>query len=334
MKRIKGLDFARAFGAIGIIAFHFYCHSSSIDKVFYAHANGMWGGTLNYLFFCLSGLVIHLKYKNNDSYKGSKVFYYRRWRAMMPAYIMVWSFAYFLKVAEYGKFFYYNIPKARILLSLIGLDGYFTWIGQTYFITGEWFLGAVLILYFCYPFLRKAFEKHYLIVVALTFVAYEVRMNAPTLKIENIFVMPEAVSPFTCILCFEIGMLMATHYDKIASNYFVFTCFAISIIMLTIPFGGNNITKEILTGSVLLVCLNTIGERLCRVNRIEVIISTLSGLSYYTFLLHHSIIYKVLENFDSSNTRVAFFTLIVITVVVLYFSWILQIVMNKILKKA
>lgn len=52
MDRKKGLDFVRAVSAIGIIVFHFYCHSSSAHKLFYAHANGAWGGVLNYLFFC------------------------------------------------------------------------------------------------------------------------------------------------------------------------------------------------------------------------------------------------------------------------------------------
>ena len=152
MKRERGLDFARAFAAIGIVVFHFYCHSSSAHKLFLNNANGAWGTAINYLFFALSGYLLHSKYgKQEISLTG---FYYKRWKATMPAYIAVFLFAYFLNVCESGKLFYWEIPRGRLLLSFIGMDGYVAWVRPTYFITGEWFLGAILVAYCAYPLLR------------------------------------------------------------------------------------------------------------------------------------------------------------------------------------
>ena len=101
MEREKGLDFARAFAAIGIVVFHFYCHSSSAHKLFLLHANGGWGTAINYLFFALSGYLLHKKYGKQERFCLT-TFYYKRWKATMPAYIAVFLFAYFQNVASAG----------------------------------------------------------------------------------------------------------------------------------------------------------------------------------------------------------------------------------------
>ena len=62
MSRQKGLDLTRAISTIGIVVFHFYAYPNSEQLLFLTHANDAWGGTLNYLFFVLSGAVLHLEY--------------------------------------------------------------------------------------------------------------------------------------------------------------------------------------------------------------------------------------------------------------------------------
>lgn len=201
MSRKRGLDFVRALSAIGIISFHFYCHAQGTDLLFYAHANGAWGGVLNYLFFILSGFVLHSKYGKTEALNLSE-FYYKRWKAMMPAYLIVFAYAFVMNVFTYGKFFYMDIPKSRLLLTFIGMDGYFSWVTTTYFITGEWFLGAILVAYVVYPLLKYLRARWEWLVLAGLIVIYTVIYKV------GFFGLPHAVSPATCILSFYIGIML------------------------------------------------------------------------------------------------------------------------------
>lgn len=322
MKRRRGLDFVRAFGAIGIIAFHFYCHTEGSKLLFLTHANGEWGGSLNYLFFILSGYLLYFQNGNSGELNLLK-FYYKRWKAMMPAYLAVFAYAFIMNVFACGEFFYLDIPNWRILLTLFGMDGYFSWIGTTYFITGEWFLGAILMAYAVYPLLQAWMKKSRLFLLAGLIGAYFVILRV------DFFGIPSAVNPITCILCFYIGMLLAFHSNLLDHIVVVFSSFLGTIILLTIPLSGIGFSKDILVGVSLFISLNKIGETLCKNEGIYKGVFLISSLSYYTFLLHHQIIYKVLEGFNSVGTFSAVGVLLIIILVTLLFSYVLSIVMKS-----
>lgn len=42
-----------------------------------------------------------------------------------------------------------------MLLSLLGMDGYFQYRGPNYYLIGEWFFGAIVFLYILYPLFAK-----------------------------------------------------------------------------------------------------------------------------------------------------------------------------------
>ena len=82
-------------------------------------------------------------------------------------------------------------------------------------------------------------------------------------------------------------------------------------------------------GLSLFISLNKIGEVLCKDEGIYKGVFLISSLSYYTFLLHHQIIYKVLEGFNSVGTFSAVGVLLIIILVTLLFSYVLSIVMKS-----
>jgi peptidoglycan/LPS O-acetylase OafA/YrhL len=328
MERKKGLDFVRAISALGIIAFHFYCHSFSTHRLFYSHANGQWGGVLNYLFFALSGLVLQLNYGPQKNLHLGK-FYYKRWKAMMPAYIVVFLYAFFMNVFTYGRIFYMDIPKSRLLLSFIGLDGYMAWIEPTYFITGEWFLGAVLIAYAVYPLLRLVVNCRYRCIKYIVLVIMAT-LYATILRVDY-FRLPDAVNPVTCLLCFFVGMLMATKFPYFKKLFVVLPAVFVAGFLIFVSVPGSNITKEMLIGWSLLIVAYNIGEIICKFKMIDRTVALVSSLTYPTFLLHHSVIYKVLTGFNSVSTVRSFVALIVIILVTLGFSTILDMFMKRVL---
>lgn len=324
MKREKGLDFVRALSIIGIVAFHFYVHSSSEHKLFLMHANGAWGGTLNYLFFALSGLVLHLKYGSLDTL-SLKSFYYKRWKSTMPAYLLVFSVAFLRHAIQAGRFFYLPIPKYRLLFTLFGMDSYINMVTPTYFITGEWFLGAILLLYLVYPILRFLINHYkYLTLVALVLL-YVYMLNT------DFFGMLVNVNPATCMLSFYLGMLMASDSRFLNKPIWVIGAALCCSILIKVPIGVPHITKEILVGVSLLITLNFIGKYVCRSNHIYRLISVICDFGYYTFLIYHRLMLNILPHFDPTNTGSALLLLIAIILVTQFFALILDKIMKQLL---
>lgn len=325
MKREKGLDFVRAISVLGIVAFHFYVHSSSEQKLFLIHTNGAWGGTLNYLFFTLSGLVLHTKYGPQEKL-DLRTFYYKRWKATMPAYLLVFCAAFLIQVIKRGQFFYLPIPKYRLLFTLIGMDCYINMVMPTYFLTGEWFLGAILLLYIIYPLLRFLTHKCRLITLAGSIALYVL-----FLKID-FFGMPINVNPATCILSFYIGMLLASYPNVLKNPVVVLLSALCCAVLIREPIGAPHITKEILVGATLLITLNIVGGFLCRSRLVNHLVSTVCRLGYYTFLIHHQLINAVLKHFNPVNTGRALLLLIALFFASLFFSYLLDMVIKRLFR--
>ena len=329
MERERGLDFARAFAAIGIVVFHFYCHSSSAHKLFLNNANGAWGTAINYLFFALSGYLLHKKYGHKEKLSIT-AFYYKRWKSTMPAHIAVFLFAYFLTVCETGKLFYLNIPKWRLLLSFIGMDGYVSWVAPTYFITGEWFLGAILVVYAAYPLLRCIANHRWLryfglaVLVALYGVILRVSFHG----------LPASTNPITCLLCFYLGMLGAECAHILKKPAAALLSLIACVIPVAVPLGGEGTTEMLLAGCAGLIVLNSIGNTLCKNETVYGIVRKISGLTYPVFLIHHRIILKFLEKFDTVSTKRSLLVLLSVLLCTFVFAKILDVVMKALFQSA
>ena len=329
MEREKGLDFARAFSAIGIIVFHFYCHSSSAHKLFLYHANGGWGTAINYLFFALSGYLLHKKYGKQEHLRLT-TFYYKRWKATMPAYIAVFLFANFLNVASAGKLFYLDIPKWRLLLSFIGMDGYAAWVMPTYFITGEWFLGAILVAYAAYPLLRYIANHKILRYVGLAGLIVLYEMILPM----DFYGLPASTNPITCLLCFYLGMLGAERKDLFKKKIVVVISAICCVVLFAVPFGTGSPTPLLLGGCAGLVVLNALGEVVCKNKTLDRLIRWVSSLTYPLFLIHHRIIVTILGGFDTVSTLRSLGVLLMVLLFSFLFAHILNILMKAFFKSS
>lgn len=87
-KRKIEIDFIRCVCAIGIIVYHFYCHSNCSEKIFYSFANGLWGDVIVSVFFMISGAVLFL---NNSEVKDWLGFYKKRWKSIFPDFYIIYS---------------------------------------------------------------------------------------------------------------------------------------------------------------------------------------------------------------------------------------------------
>ena len=194
--RDYSIDFIRALCAIGIIVFHFYCHTDEhLLKMFYEFANGNFGNTIVNVFFLISGAVLYYNYPKIDSLK---VFYYKRFKSIFPMFYLAFLFAYLYCVIRQHDFLYGGKP-IKFFLTLFGIDGYFLYLGNNYYQVGEWFLGAIVILYALYPLLLIIFNKSVLFTSILCIVLYSV------VFIPNLFKVNIGCNLFSCLisLCFQ-----------------------------------------------------------------------------------------------------------------------------------
>ena len=106
-------------------------------------------------FFCISGAVL---YYNYPLIYSKKTFYYKRWKRIFPSYYICFTFFYLNRAFTAYKFFFRG-HWTKILYSIIGLDSYLSYKLNTYFIAGELFLGAIIIIYLLYPLILWIINK-------------------------------------------------------------------------------------------------------------------------------------------------------------------------------
>ena len=157
---LTGIVFARACCSLGIVIFHYFCHSNGKFKLLYPTANSGWGFMFVTSFFCISGTVF---YYNYPVVASKKLFYFKRWRAILLPYYICYLYFYTRFVFQFKSLFWHG-HWSRLIFTIFGLDGYFSYKYKTYSIIGDWFLGAIIIIYSIYPFLLWLMNNYFIFV--------------------------------------------------------------------------------------------------------------------------------------------------------------------------
>ena len=129
--KIQEFIFIRAICAVWIIIFHFSCYSHSAISNLHYNANSQWGSPIVAVFFILSGAA--LRY-NNKTIPSIRIFYYKRWKSVFPAFYIAFAFLFLENVFKNGDLFYSAEPWT-IVFSILGIDGYVNI--PNYYIIGE-----------------------------------------------------------------------------------------------------------------------------------------------------------------------------------------------------
>lgn len=154
MKReiIKGLDLCKCLSALLILLYHFGVErlTAGFSSPSFAAAPqfARWIEIACDLFFLTSGFSLWLGWG-----EGGKLSAYAKKRAL-AIYPMFWMG--FFALFFYGEILHGNnreIPRWRLLFSVLGLDGYLSQWTLTFYKIGEWFLGCLILLYGVFPLL-------------------------------------------------------------------------------------------------------------------------------------------------------------------------------------
>lgn len=291
---IESFDFIRSVTAWIIIIYHFanLCTQSAQHADFpflLTHANGVWGeNTSVNIFFILSGASLYYNHPDFKEY-SLKRYYFDRFKGIFPMFYMLWFFLFYQRAAALGNLFYNGSPK-YLLLTLFGMDGYFFFrFPQSYYIIGEWFLGALILLYILYPLLTWCM-RHCKILTTVV-------LGAGTLAFHwqiPFFQIPREHNLIVCLFAFWLGMIFMEYRDILSAKWItmVFGGIALILIFIKMPFDSFLCTQLIAVGLFLL--FYHLGSIVMRFRHLHTFFAYTSRNSYAIFLLQHVTIGQVL----------------------------------------
>lgn len=314
-KRVLYLDLVRIICFLMVTSHHFAyaVENFGIDAAVISYREIMyigWGAIATSCFFMVSGAALIYRYRNDFSVKE---FYKKRFFGLYPLFWLAYLFAfldYFYRCKSMPE-----VPKINFLLSIIGMDGYFNeWI-PTFYMIGEWFLGALIMLYLLFPVYRMVMCRCKYILPALFLIASIV------LIYHNPFPMVFDKNPIVCNMYFVLGMLIEMlresprHAVRIGRRIaaavgillFVVVC-TMDILGYSYPF--NRYYLRLALPMALYLILMEAAE-LVRSERIKKLIATIGKHSYAYFLVHHVFLHRYISNFSriamsGSNTLLLF----------------------------
>ena len=282
-EQIKSIDFIKGICALGVLLFHFECHYTSRTLTFIS--NYFDGGSLVTVFLIVSGALL---WYHNADHLELKSYYIKRWKAIYPmfylAYVPFWA----LNVLRHGAVFYNGSPFAY-LYSFLAIDGYVSLRTTTYTLVGEWFLGAIIVLYILFPLLRWCFSKNRWLTFVGVAALYVLFYDKPITNASGYWTIS------SCLVSFCFGMLFMEYRKQIMSLPGILAAAVgyVLVAIVGIPVSAN--AKYHLEGLCLFILLFAAGEKIMARPRLEPMFRKLSKLSYPVFLVHHVILLVILQ---------------------------------------
>lgn len=311
-ERIHSFDFMRSVTAWIIVIYHFacICNTTPIYEDFpflYTHANGVWGeNTSVNIFFMLSGASLYYNYPSIQ-FKSLKRYYFDRFKGIFPMFYMIWFFLYYQKATSAGNLLYHGHPKS-LLLTLFGMDGYLSYrYPDNYYFIGEWFLGALVLLYLLYPLLTWCMKRCQILTTLL--------LGAGTLAFHwpiPYFQIQRERNLIVCLFAFWLGMLFIKHREQLSSKWVTipFGFMALLFIFVKVPIDPFLCAQTIAIGLFLL--FYHLGNIVMKQPALQPFFTYSGSISYAIFLLQHVIMGQVLGLFAEQNPNRFQLTLILL----------------------
>ncbi len=278
-----------------------------------------------FTFFMLSGLM-RAKELNLDHLDVKNYYQKRLSHLLVPFYL---SYLLVLICRAVTDTVQFSAPWNRIILTLLGVDGYVADLFPqhpvaTFYLVGEWFFGAFLLVTFCWPALR-VFMRKYLVVTVLALLALECLL--PQLFI-SIGLYPTVTRLLTtCIGTFALGVTIGfikQQWNACAADcsssvqgrqcpQWAWVAIGIALIALSFLFPANpilNIVRKqtLVAGVILAITFIAYPRSITKPSWLATPSTCLAGrfiawaanLSIYVFMFQHVVIKFILRAAGSS----------------------------------
>ena len=313
--RVLYLDLIRVVCFLMVTSFHFAftvkeCSIKAAVDFYQGILEIGWGAIAVSCFFMVSGAALIYRYRDNFSLKD---FYKKRFFGLYPLFWLAYLFVFL-------EFFYRfktmpEAPKINFLLSIIGLDGYFNERIPTFYLIGEWFLGALLLLYLLFPLYRLVMRKCKYILPVVFLIAGIILINY------NPFPLDIDQNPIMCSMSFVLGMLieMLRESPRRTSQIGRRIAAAAGVLLFVIVFILDRVgylyqfnpyyLRFALPIALYLILMEA--AEWVRSERTKNLIATIGKHSYAYFLIHHVFLQRYIQHFSGvamsgSNTLLLF----------------------------
>ena len=323
--KINNIIFSRACCCIGIVVFHYFCHSKGKFKFLYSTANSDFGFMFVTSFFCISGFVLYYNYPLTLTIKK---FYYKRWKSILVPYYITFIYFFFIESFLLKKVIFFGNWK-MFLFNIIGLDGFFSYRFKTNYLVGEWFLGAIIIIYLLFPIILFLTNKisifiNIIFLCIIYFLMY---------KGKNFFIISQQRNIITCIASLFFGMeaFKFKHYI-LDNNLSIIISSFLLILLCSIKIDINfKLLIFQLQGFCLFIFLYKIGYYAMQ-TKIHFIFEEISNLSYNIFLFHHKLIIYIFSIHKPEKWYANILLLLLSIIIIIICSKIHLMVVNRISK--
>ncbi len=312
-------DVIRAVSALAIVLSHysytFYEYAiRESGPEFLGFKNGDMGGIFVDIFFMLSGAALLYNHESFNSFKEVLLFYKKRWLSIFPAFYIAWTIMYVINSLRVGSWFWGG-PRKLFLLSFIGMDGYFLHLGMNYYNLGEWFLGAIILLYLLYPLLLFLWNKCKIpstVLIIFIFLFNLRRHYFSSAPDTNIFivlikyynshiVISDNMCLWTCIMNFWAGFILVSSFLPFAKKLSRKSSLILSLVLILIiaqfflfPLPFNKQESCTILAVLVYMLLTLLSGSLTVPVPVEKTVRIISRYSYGIFLVHHVTLYGVM----------------------------------------
>lgn len=290
-ERLFWLDFIRAIATFLIVLAHYnaifvynvYPPAPEKSVISLNLCNVFVGGMGVSLFLIISGAS--LMYVYGEKLEVCK-FYKKRFLNIYPMFWIAYLIVFLYNFYKNGCI-PQGIPMKNMIFSILGIDMWVTNFSVPNFgIVAEWFLGLIIIIYIIFPLLRWLINKY---PVALG-------IGAVVMCIISINTVNKSVTLFARLPEFLLGMYFIKYklYKKVNYKWAIPAALVLVLNTILKP-GFNNMLQVIYTGISTFIVLVWISNFI-KANWIKSICRTISKYSYACFIIHHTVIYKIIPN--------------------------------------
>ena len=360
-KRIQELDVLRVLAMLFVITYHFGCEYAAAGipffNLFYLTPNYDFGNIAVTIFIALSGGLLYKKYgvigekcppkpgsgsaTEESSRSQLKAFYQKRIKAIYPPF---WILSLYIPLSMFrhlladGNAFFLGNPLS-LLLTVVGFDGYIKLFGiDTYAFCGDWFVGAIVLLYLLYPLLAKCYRKF----PVATLLALATLYAAQLMLSPDHYDILSAL-PATLAFKFVLGFALIENLDRFRNGRVAVvagTAYA-ALTFVNIPGRMNTDAFGTRAAFALFAVVFYLAPRLLRLKAVSAPIQKIAALSYCVFLVQHvAIIWaqaafvKIFEKLHWSFTEWNVLILLACTFVAITIAaWILKMVSDQATKR-
>lgn len=322
-QRIAAFDFIRAVCAIGIVFNHFTIDASNALEAFfntYPNGNGSVGYSLVTVFFILSGTLLAI---NNGTDIPLTTYYRKRWKNIFPSFYLAYLSVFLIRFISSGMRFKKR-PLVTFVFTLLGIDGYVSSVYTTWYILGEWFLGAIIILYLVFPLVLRLLQKNEMATMSVLLILYLMFLDWKMMN-QNPF-----RNVFSCLISFVAGIEIAYH-QVYRNKGLTFCLFTLSLVIWIFPLNPGLSVSSHIVGVAWFFVLFYLGDFLMKNLFISRLIQKVGAVSYEIFLLQHVIIRFVLKYFNPAKTFFSIIVMVLTTVLIYFMAYVLSYCSRKLM---